>query len=369
LDKLPQADELEQANWRQAKPLFEDNEPTRHLMARLKQPVTLTFKETPLGEVVQHIAQLAEVNLLLDQRALREVDRLEERPVSYACQDQPLESALSGLLQSLELIPRLPFAFGEKIPHTFKGMKPLKLEFVVVDETLWITTEAAAVKHGMQLAYPVYDLMSLPKEATAEEYNLALYHFSRQLTQATEKRELFKGGHKASINFFAPRGALIVRGPRHAHTWVEKMLAQYRAAQVNKSDAARAAEQADSHLITVTYELIADPRPEQEVGQRAPQVDELTGKAVVEFNWAKPARVTAQQVANVIRQLVAPEAWGEPDAGQPLLETLPDCLIIRQTESVQREIEELLKALHVRYRVRHSSPRPRDGEERGRYLF
>jgi hypothetical protein len=55
-------------------------------------------------------------------------------------------------------------------------------------------------------------------------------------------------------------------------------------------------------------------------------------------------RPTADELAEVVRELFAPESWDSPGA---YLREVNDCLIVRQSAQVQREVHALLLELHA----------------------
>ncbi len=104
--------------------------------ARLRERVSLTFKDTPLTQVIADLAKLTGLNVVPDTRALHEAGIRLDRPVTLSVNDIPLQSALNLLLKSV------------------------RLTYVVGDNVLSITTPTAARGRIRQVVYPIADLVT-----------------------------------------------------------------------------------------------------------------------------------------------------------------------------------------------------------------
>jgi general secretion pathway protein D len=103
---------------------------------RLKTPVSLSFRERPLAEVLEHLAKLAAVNLHLDPQGLEEEGIASDTPVTIdLTQDISLKSALNLILE------------------------PLHLSYVIKDEVLKITSEQLRDGEVTTETYNVADLV------------------------------------------------------------------------------------------------------------------------------------------------------------------------------------------------------------------
>ena len=103
---------------------------------RLRTPVSVRFKETPLAQVLDNLAKLAQVNLHLDPRGLAEEGVSSDTPVTIdLSQEISLKSALSLIL------------------------KPLHLGYVIKDEVLKITSEQLKDGEVITKTYNVADLV------------------------------------------------------------------------------------------------------------------------------------------------------------------------------------------------------------------
>ena len=103
---------------------------------KLRHPVTLQFQEAPLGEVMDHLAKYAGINIHLDPRGMAEEGITSTTPVSIVISNEVmLKSALNLILQ------------------------PLHLSYVVKDEVLKITSEQLRDGETFTRTYNVADLV------------------------------------------------------------------------------------------------------------------------------------------------------------------------------------------------------------------
>jgi len=112
------------------------NEKELEIEQKLRTPVSLRFTDTPLSEVMEYLARVANVNLHLDQRGLSEEGINPNTPVTINLMgDIQLKSALNLILQ------------------------PLQLSYVIKDEVLKITSQHARDGEVVTLTYNVADLV------------------------------------------------------------------------------------------------------------------------------------------------------------------------------------------------------------------
>ena len=103
---------------------------------KLTMPVSLKFKQAPLGEVLDYLAKVTQVNMYIDPQGLKAEGVSTDEPVTIdLARDIQLKSALALILQ------------------------PLHLNYVIKDEVLKITSEDK--RHGQVYtkSYPVADLV------------------------------------------------------------------------------------------------------------------------------------------------------------------------------------------------------------------
>ncbi|HEY1860929.1 MAG TPA: hypothetical protein VGG61_11270 [Gemmataceae bacterium] len=101
----------------------------------LNSPVTLNFKDTPLGQVLQDLHQWQNINIVTDDGALAEEQVGLERPISMQLDQVKLKSALKLMLEKVHLT------------------------YVVEDDVLKITNEAHARGRMVTKVFTVADLV------------------------------------------------------------------------------------------------------------------------------------------------------------------------------------------------------------------
>ncbi len=106
----------------------------RAIEYRLRQPISLNFKDMPLQDAIAQIGLQSGVPVLPDRRALQEARISLDAPLTESIPDIEMRSALNILL------------------------KPLRLTFVIEDQVLKITTEDNRIRMR-RITYPVGDLI------------------------------------------------------------------------------------------------------------------------------------------------------------------------------------------------------------------
>lgn len=107
----------------------------REIYDALDQTTQFDFNETPLSEVVEYFAQIHEIPIIIDTRALDDVGLGSDTPVTRTLSGTSLRSALRILLKELELT------------------------YIIRDEVLQITTPEEAENELITKVYPVGDLV------------------------------------------------------------------------------------------------------------------------------------------------------------------------------------------------------------------
>lgn len=106
----------------------------------LSKNVSVDFRETPLEDAIDHLREVTEVNIILDRRALGDVNVPENAAVSIQMTDATLRSALREMLRGLDLT------------------------YQVWDEVLTVTTPEEAEMRLTFGIYPIADLIAPPCE-------------------------------------------------------------------------------------------------------------------------------------------------------------------------------------------------------------
>jgi general secretion pathway protein D len=119
---------------------------------KLRTSVSLQFHDAPLGEVMNYLARLAQVNLHLDPQGLAAEGVTSNTPITIdLSQEISLKSALNLILE------------------------PLHLSYVIKDEVLKVTSEQLRDSHVYTVTYNVADLViPIPNFVSANPMTLAL---------------------------------------------------------------------------------------------------------------------------------------------------------------------------------------------------
>jgi type II secretory pathway component GspD/PulD (secretin) len=107
----------------------------REIERRLDLPITLSFKDMPLRQVIDDLREEMGLNIIPDTKALEEEGISLERPVTLKVESISRKSALNILLRMVHLT------------------------YIIKDEVLQITTEKHARGKLVQKSYPVADLV------------------------------------------------------------------------------------------------------------------------------------------------------------------------------------------------------------------
>ncbi len=148
---------------------------------KLRTPVSLRFQNTPLKEVMDYLATLAEVNLHLDPQGLAEEGVGTDTPVTIDLrEDISLKSALNLILQ------------------------PLQLSYVIKDEVLKITSENLRDGEVYTVTYNVADLV-IPIPNFVPTANMGM---AGALNEAYRQSGYFGGGFggRAPVTAVASKG-------------------------------------------------------------------------------------------------------------------------------------------------------------------
>jgi type II secretory pathway component GspD/PulD (secretin) len=203
------------------------SEVERKIEQRLLQHFDLSWRDTPLRQVIDDLHQMAQVNVVADTDALQEAGVSMEELLSLKVEDMSLKSALNILL------------------------KQARLTYVIKDEALQITTEEAARGKLKMVTYQVADLIlpigggdgELPpflcrkypelagKRApgtTAEEALIRL------ITQTVEPSSWSEVGGKGTIQYYPLGLALVVNQTQDVQEQIADLLDALKREQENE---------------------------------------------------------------------------------------------------------------------------------------
>ena len=191
-------------------------------------------------------------------------------------------------------------------------LRQLTLTYIIQDEVLLITTPTEAEAHLFICLYDVRDLVAVP----GHEFDFE--NLIRTIKATVKSDSWNESGGTGSILALQP-GLLAVSQTAPVHEEIGDMLSAVRqlmrhGPQVAAADRPPAAER----VVTRHYWLQMEKPADQEAFQK--------------------------QLRELILTLVPDPAWnvGLPDGQQALVSVLPDRIVVRHRESVQRQVETAL---------------------------
>lgn len=107
----------------------------RAIQYRLRQPISLHFKDVPLRQAIKDLAITSGVQVVADDLSLQEARVNMDSPLSVSVENIDMKFALNILL------------------------KPLRLTYIIEDQVLKITTENRTIGRLVLVTYPIADLI------------------------------------------------------------------------------------------------------------------------------------------------------------------------------------------------------------------
>ena len=172
----------------------------QRIHAALSDNTTVNFNDTPLVDAIQFLARQHEINIVI------EVSALDESGITI---DEPINVVLSGI--SLRSALRIT-------------LTNLKLDYVIRNEVMMITTQERAGASSATRIYPVSDLVSRENDESWDELVDAL-HATAGTKWATEKNP---GGSVAVVR---TAGCMVVSQTDRGHDEIVDLLKSLREAQ------------------------------------------------------------------------------------------------------------------------------------------
>src|SRR5262249_26322509 len=152
----------------------EDAETVKAIKAKLNDPVTLEFVETPISDVIDFLRDYTRVNIVINRQPLSEEGVSVDTPMSIHVQSMELRSALTLMLNQANLT------------------------FAIEDECLEITSKAAASDRFNLRCYPVGTLLAGQSALGGEDWLRLVY-------------SVVAGGLAESGHMFMPGSGVLVR--------------------------------------------------------------------------------------------------------------------------------------------------------------
>lgn len=253
--------------------LQDEEEPAEEqILLALAKSTTVRFDETPLEEALAYLREEHKVNLWLDRRALREGKINIDEPVTLHLADVRFESVLNLILD------------------------PLKLEWLIQDEVLKITTHEGAMASAETVSFDVQNLLDAGH--TPEELIEAIVH-------CIEPETWSRGNGDGGIEHSG--GVLICRQTQRIQSAIALLLAD--------------------------LEELAEKQLDESASGKSP---------VVTLKVYRTDSFAADELAKSLETLVAPDTWKKTGIS---LHAIEGALFVQQTPHVHREIERVLKQL------------------------
>jgi len=282
------------------------HDPPQHVAFRqkLKQLVTVDFRDMPLESAVATLAERSGIDIRLDMPTLRDLRIRPRQPVSVTLKQCKLETVLQAMLMDLDLT------------------------WILRDGVLWVTSEEEAESLLKTAVFDVRDLCRDDAEAGA---------LLEAITSQASPQSWDTVGGPGSVVFARP-GTMVVSHQERVLMEVLDLLEIYRTALRSSKPRDRDVEDEDE-VTTVYYRLHADV------------ADDLLKKLrrlVRPESWKSKQRPEA--VGTILRVASPPEVLGAAVASGtgtktssgPVVLSQQAVLIITQTRGAHKEIGELI---------------------------
>lgn len=264
-----------------------------------RRPITLSFAETPLAKVVEVLEEKTGFPFRLHQRSLADAQRNLEEPISFACEELPLEEALQKMLA----VPQFRFRLWQETVQIGVGDD-------FSEPQTWV--------------FPVYDV--------AEGDGTALVNELQSLFPPANPEEGISG---PLLSYFPPAGALIAYLPTSDMRRIAEKLADLR--KKGSLPVASAPEPATESKEWVTRTYLEPDGMEQAL-------------ALYEAQFAQQGTpgLPRAEIARVVRAFIEPESWDRHglDARMDVEEGR---LLVRHRPEVHARIAPLIAELKASY--------------------
>ncbi|MDB5348206.1 MAG: hypothetical protein JWP89_6583 [Schlesneria sp.] len=299
------------------------------LEAALRKPTTVEFSDVPLNETLSFLSELHAIPILLDKRALDDEGMSLETPVKLILRDRPLSKILDLLLADLGLT------------------------YILRDGVIWVTTKASAEE---QLSWVVYNISDL---APSEELQKQL---SDAILRSTSSKWIEINQEGGILFATDADGCLLVKQTDLAQTEIQALFEQLRRqgiGQVVGGDQPNRRSRLVTKYYRMSSEIAADlcktlpslVEPDKwasvdgetrsiHLVASAPQFDQVDGVVsggTLEVQVLHPVKDKSNR----------PEAKVEESSVKSVVVRPRSVLIIRQTQQVHREIQNLLSKLNI----------------------
>jgi hypothetical protein len=295
----------------------EDAEANAEVRAKLRRAVSVAWLGKVLREAVNELRDKHGLPIEVDQKNLADANVTLDTPVNLKLSRVSLRTVLDQLTV------------------------PLGASWRIVDGIVLITSKEQVDAYLTPRIYPAPDLLA--RDAADDDQSLV-----GVIVNTVQRDSWSDAGGPGNILTCDGLGCLICIQTRPRHEEIESLLASLR-----RDIAASPAVPRTTGEMTLQVYRIADPTLAAGAGTPRP-VGGSSGQppSAAPAGTATPKThghadaPSAEAVAKVVRDLVAPESWDAPGT-KAYLRALGDRIIVRQTPKVHREIRALLEKLGV----------------------
>jgi hypothetical protein len=174
---------------------------------RLCKPISLSFNDAPLREAINAIAIQSGVEVVPDMRAFQDAKVSIDAPVSGSVDNINMKNALNILL------------------------RPMRLQWIIEDEVLKITTEERTMGAPIRITYNVRDLVDMPPAVAGQKPRNIGAELTELIQTTIAKSSWEQNGGRATIRFLAKEKKLVVTQNQETHEEIQLLLATLRKLQ------------------------------------------------------------------------------------------------------------------------------------------
>jgi hypothetical protein len=181
----------------------------KEIQQALEKQISLHFEDARLIDVIKHIASSSNISFVLDHMGLEEEGLTSDTIVSIDLDGIRLKSALSNLL------------------------KPRRLDYIIEDEVLKITSKNRAQGPMNTVTYPVGNLLAAPSTDHAAISSETLISL---ITSFVEPDSWSERGGRGVIANYEKTHSLVVRQTDQGHEKIKKLLETLRDVKQDNSE-------------------------------------------------------------------------------------------------------------------------------------
>jgi len=281
--------------------LKSNSQPSDKLIKALADPIEVELIHQPLNDIAAFVSELKGIPVRIDTVALSDLNITEDTEISLASKKLSIEQCLKLVLE------------------------PLELDFVCSGDVLTITTKDVAEETMYISVRDVSELMR-----TGGYQQDGLIELLQQHIPGAKWKNIDGTGGTIRVD----GNVLILTQNFHTHSEVESLLTKL-SEEISK-------QENSTTYITIAYRL--DRSLVRPNGLETPgfQGGFASGAEPVETEKSVSIEGIESKLGSVIQDLIAPDSWKQ---GSGTMKTLPGMIVVKQTETVHREIRKFLEPM------------------------